>query len=139
MSAAPEPPLPFTEDIDTGGFWRLAAEGKLSVRTCSACGTLLHLPKLYCHECGSWESDWREIEPTGTLHTWTVAVQQLHPAFPAPYTVVLVDLDGAPGARLIGHIAGAPDLQAGMPMRAIFHEAEPGVTLVQWEPITELE
>jgi len=127
-------PLPYTDDIDTGGFWQAAADGRLVVGVCLSCESVLHLPKAYCHVCGSWETGWREVSPTGTLYTWTVVRQQLHPAFPAPSTMVLVDLDDAPGTRLLGSIAGTPELRAGMPMRARFDEAVPGVRLVQWEP-----
>ena len=130
----PSPPLPVVDDVDTGGFWQAAAQGRVVVCACRSCAAVLHLPKAYCHFCGSWDIEWREVAPTGTLHSWTVVRQDLHPAFPAPYTTVLVDLDDAPGARLVGHLKGVPELTMGMPMRARFDEAEPGVVVVNWEP-----
>jgi len=47
--------------------------------------------------------------------------------------VVLVDLDDAPGARLVGYLPGEPDLRMGMAMRAEF-EPRGDTTLVQWVP-----
>ena len=134
MSTLNNAPLPLTDDLDTSGFWKAATEGKISIRTCAVCEAVLHLPKLYCHNCQSWKTYWRDVRPTGTLYSWTVTVQQLHPAFPTPYTVMLVELDDAKDARLIGYLEGTPELKIGMPMRANFIDAEPGVTLVQWKP-----
>ena len=65
---------------------------------------------------------------------WTVVDHQVHPAYPVPYTIVLVDLDDAPGVRLVGHLPGSPDLHDGMPMRVRFDEVADGVVLPQWEP-----
>ena len=104
----PTPLLPVTDDRDTGGFFEAAARGELVVRACSSCGTVLHLPRAYCRTCGSWDGEWRAVGGTGTLHSWTVADHQVHPAYPVPYTIVLVDLDDAPGVRLLGHLPGQP-------------------------------
>jgi uncharacterized OB-fold protein len=132
MDAA-TPLLPVTDDRDTGGFFEAARRGELVVRACSSCGAVLHVPRAYCRACGSWEGEWRPVAGTGTLHTWTVVDHQVHPAYPVPYTVVLVDLDDAP-VRLVGHLSGSPDLRDGMAMRVRFDEVGDGVVLPQWEP-----
>jgi uncharacterized OB-fold protein len=127
-------PIPNTTDHDTAGYWEAASRGELAIRMCSSCNQVLHLPKAYCHACGSWETDWRVVPPTGTLYTWTTTERELRPGFEPPYTVVLVDLDGAPGARLVGYLAGRPELEIGMPMRAYFENGPGDVLLPQWEP-----
>jgi len=133
VRAAPLPPAPVTDDEDTGGYWQAAAEGRLVVRTCVSCGGVLHLPKPYCHHCGSWDTSWREARSTGTLYSWTVVHHQIHAAFPTPYTVVLVELDDPPGVRLIGHLESTPELHEGMAMQVRFHEVVPGATIPDWE------
>ena len=70
----------------------------------------------------------------GALYAWTVVEHPTHPAYPVPYTVVLVDVDGAPGVRLVGHLPGRPDLEAGQRMRLRFDETGEGVVLPNWEP-----
>ena len=125
--------LPVGDDRDTGGFFDAARRGELAVRACSTCGAFLHVPRAYCRSCGSWEGEWRVVAGTGTLHSWTVVDHQVHPAYPVPYTIVLVDLDAAPGVRLVGDLPGSPDLHAGMPMRVRFDELADGVVLPQWE------
>lgn len=126
-------PIPVTDDADTGGFWEASAEGVVRVRRCDACAAVLHLPRVYCHRCGSWKSSWQDVRPTGTLYTWTTTYRELRPGFTPPYTVVLVDLDDAPGARLVGYLPGEPHLRTGMAMRAEF-ESRGDSTLVQWVP-----
>lgn len=127
--------VPDTTDPDHAGFWEAARRGRLAVRACRACGTVLHLPRPYCRTCGGWDVAWRPVAGTGTLYSWTVARHAGHPAFPPPYTIVLVDLDAPPGVRFAGHLPGAPELEAGMPMRAVFRPIDgTDVVLPQWEP-----
>jgi uncharacterized OB-fold protein len=105
------PLLPVTDDLDTGGFFEAAARGDLAIRRCNGCDAVLHVPRAYCRRCGSWEGRWWPVAPTGTAYSWCVVEHAVHPAFPAPYTVVLVDLDDLPGTRLIGHLPGTPALE----------------------------
>ncbi len=128
------PLQPVVDDHDTGGFFEAAARGELVVRACSGCGSVLHVPRAYCRACGSWEGEWRPAGTTGTLHSFTVADHQVHPAYPVPYTIVLVDLDDVPGVRLLGHLDGNPDLTIGMPMDVRFDDLADGVVLPNWEP-----
>jgi uncharacterized OB-fold protein len=126
--------LPVDDDHDTGGFWAAAKEHQLVVRACTACGAILHVPRAYCHTCGSWEGHWRRMSGHGRVYSWTTVEHQVHPAYPAPYTVVLVELIDAPGVRLVGYLPGAPELAEGQPMRVWFEELDDGVVLPQWEP-----
>ncbi|MCW2495138.1 OB-fold domain-containing protein [Jatrophihabitans sp.] len=129
-------PLPMTEDEDTSGYWQAASEGRLVVQECLSCHAVLHLPKPFCHHCESWDVGWREVSGDGTVFSWTVVEHQVHAAFPVPYTIVLVELVDAPGARLIGHLDGAPELTVGQPLRVRFVEPEPGVTVPTWELVS---
>jgi uncharacterized protein len=125
--------LPVVDDVDTGGFFEAAQRGELVVRRCEGCGAVLHLPRAYCHACGSWDGRWAPVAGTGTLHSWTVVEHQVHPAYPAPYTVVLVQLDDV-AARLVGWLPGRPELAPGQPMRVWFETVDDGVVLPQWAP-----
>lgn len=127
-------PLPVTDDRESAGFYEAAARGELALLFCDGCERVQHLPRQYCSACGSRTSSWRAVAPTGRLYSWTVAEHTVHPAFPAPYTVVLVDVDGAPGARLLGYLPGAPELAEGQAMEAWFEDAGEGVVLPQWRP-----
>jgi len=128
------PLLPVEDDRDTAGFFAAARRGELALRFCVSCGTLLHLPRQACFACGGTESTWRPVATTGRLHAHTVVTHQVHPAFPAPYTVVLVDLDGC-DARLVGSLPGARELAVGTPMRVRFDRDPSGTVVPTWEEI----
>lgn len=125
--------VPVTVDHDTGGFFQAAAEGRLVVRACSQCGRVLHLPMPYCHACGSWEGEWRELVGTARLYSWTTVEHQVHPAYPVPYTIVLVEPTDAPEARFVGHLPGTHDLVDGQLMEVWFEDVD-GTILPQWRP-----
>lgn len=135
-AAAPARPLPVTDDRDTGGFFEAARRRELVVRVCNDCGHVLHLPRAYCHYCGSWSGRWEQVSGRGRLSTWTTVEHQVHPAFPVPYTVVLVEIDDKPGVRLVGRLDGAPELVPGQAMEAWFEDAGDGVVLPQWRPVS---
>lgn len=126
--------LPVTDDIDTGGFFAAAADGKIAVCHCGSCGTVLHMPRAYCHVCGAFEPAWQDVAPTGTVYSFIVVTHQVHPAFPVPHTIVLVELDDRPSVRLMGHLDGRPDIAIGQRMVATFDQLAEGVWLPRWSP-----
>ena len=126
--------LPYDADRETAGFFQAAGEGRLVYRACDDCNHALHPPTDYCPKCGGWNTSWRDAKGTGKLHTWTTVMHQIHPDYPAPYTLVVVELDEAPEVRLVGRLDGEPELQAGMPMQVWFERLGDGPTLPQWKP-----
>jgi hypothetical protein len=128
---AAELPVPLTEDVDTGGFWQASANGAVAIRRCNQCQAMLHLPKSYCHHCGSWDTGWHEVSGRGRVYSWTTTHRELRPGFTPPYTVVLVELEDAPEARYVGYLPGEPPLSVGMPVTARF-DARGDATLVNW-------
>ncbi|NWG52850.1 MAG: OB-fold domain-containing protein [Hydrogenophilaceae bacterium] len=129
--------LPYTADRETGRFFEAAAEGKLVFRACNACNHALHPPTAHCPYCQSWDTGWRESNGVGRLHAWTVVAHQIHPAFPAPYTLVVVELEDAPEVRLMGRLDGAPALHPGQRMQVWFEKLDDGAALPQWRPASE--
>jgi uncharacterized OB-fold protein len=125
-------PVPVADDHDTGGFFDAAARGAIGVLHCAACDDALHLPRPYCHACDSWDVQWRDHLPRGVVHSFTVIEHPIHPAFPVPYTVLLIDLEDAPGVRLIGHVDGAPDVAVDDRVVAEFDDVREGVVVPRW-------
>lgn len=126
------PLAPVGDDHDTGGFFAAARRGELALRFCGDCDQLLHLPRQVCFRCGGVQSEWRAVPGRGRLHAWTTVTHQVHPAFPTPYTVVLIDLEGG-DARLVGSLPGQPELRVGQPMRVRFDRTPDGTTVPNWE------
>ena len=127
--------VPAVDDRDTGGYFEAARRGELVVRMCNGCGKILHMPVAYCHRCGSWDGRWEPVSGRGRVYSWTTVDHQVHPAYPVPYTIVLVELEDHPEVRLIGHIPGSPQLTPGQPMRVRFETVGDGVVIPEWEPV----
>jgi uncharacterized OB-fold protein len=126
-------PLPVVDDVDTGPFFEAAKRHELVVQMCSRCGAVLHLPRAYCQDCGSWDTRWQVTNGRGRVYSWTVAEHQVLASMAVPYTIVLVELEEYPTARFLGYMSGDVDLEVGEPMQVWFEELADGVVLPQWE------
>jgi uncharacterized OB-fold protein len=124
-----EMPLP-AASRESLPWWQAAAEHRLVVQHCTGCGQLRHPPGPLCPACRSFESDWLELPGTGTVYTYTVVRQQFLPA-EVPYVVVAVDLDDAPGVRLISNLVDcAPeDLRIGQRVEVVWEDMGPELAL----------
>lgn len=132
-----ETPTPVVDDPDTGGFWRAAHRGALAVQWCSRCEQPVHLPRPQCPRCASVDLGWRDVDGTATVYSWAVVRHPVHPAFPVPYTVALVELTDHPAVRLMAHFDGIPPLREGQPVRCHPRPDSTGVMIPQWEPVTD--
>lgn len=124
--------LPVVDDHDTGGFFAAAREGHLTIRRCNGCDAVLHMPRAYCRHCGSWDGRWHAVSGRGSIYSWTVVAHQVHPRYPVPYTVILVELDDVPAVRFIGRLDGAADLEPGQPVVVEMVDHGDGVVLPEW-------
>ena len=121
------------DDHDTSGVFEAALRGELVVRTCHDCGATLHLPRQLCRDCGSERTGWQVVSGQAHVTSWTVVEHQVHPDFPTPYTVLLVELDDHEDVRFVGHLPGRPVIRAGAPVRVRFERLDDITALPQWE------
>ena len=123
----PSKPTPPDNDLSRP-FWAAAAQGRLVLQACAACGKCRHYPRLLCDHCYSDAVTWQPATGLGRLHSWTVAHHAFHPAFAdeLPYTLVTVDLDE--GVRALGRWRGDAVLRIGLAVRGGF-ETETGGAL----------
>jgi uncharacterized protein len=113
-----ERPVPDQSDPDTGEFWRLAQDGRLTYQVCAGCGQVVFYPRAHCPHCGRDDLRVHDSAGDGTLYSYTVIRQTPDPAFrgDAPYIVALVDL--AEGFRILTqHRAEPSDPVVGQPVR----------------------
>lgn len=102
-------------------YWESLEHGELRLPRCSGCGRWTWPAHWRCGECGSWDFGWEAVEARGTVYSWTrtwYAFDRTKARGPdVPYVVVLAEVDGAGGARLMGVLAGAEDgLRIGAPV-----------------------
>lgn len=125
-------PLPALDPVSSV-YWRAAAEGRLLIQHCPACGQRQHYPRAVCTRCGG-TPEWEEASGRGTVHTFTVIRQNGAPGFrdDGPYVVAMIELEEGP--RLMGNVSHPVDeVYVGMAVRAYVALAEPDVGVVQWE------
>lgn len=121
-------PVPVPSDVSRP-YWEAAAEGRLVLQCCAACGTVRHYPRLLCSNCYSDAVVWKPASGRGTIHSWTVAHHAYHPAFidELPYVLVTVDLEE--GVRALGRWRGEAALAIGQPVQGAFEARENGTDL----------
>ena len=106
MSAAPPLPPKPVADRDTQPFWDAVAEHRLVVQRCASCGAWIWQPRPLCPRCHAPELAWTQVSGDARVVSWTA----LHPPVLAvwadklPFVVMLVELDDAPGVRLVGQL-----------------------------------
>ncbi|MFY4719072.1 Zn-ribbon domain-containing OB-fold protein [Streptomyces sp. LaBMicrA B280] len=126
MSDGPRPDLP-EADAFTRPYWAAAADGRLLIRRCAACGRAHHYPREFCPHCWSEDVAWEQATGRATLYTWSTVHRNDLPPFAArtPYIAAVVDL--AEGPRMMTQVvdAGEAELSAGMPLRVAFTDGKP--------------
>ena len=135
-------PVPVASGIDRPYFEALV-EHRLLVPRCSSCQSWQWPPEVMCHRCRSFDMAWEEVPPEGAVFSWT---RVWHPAREGleqavPYIVLVVELDGAPGVRLVGNLLGerTQPVAIGDPVTGVFedHEGADRYTLLQWQKAGE--
>lgn len=122
-SAAVGIPPAVTEE--TEAFWAAAADGRLLVERCTACGAESFPPYGICRDCRSRATGPVEITGPGRVYSLTVNHQRWMPGLDVPYALVLVEFPGHPGVRVFGRLRGCPPEAAAIGM-AVEVGFEPG-------------
>ena len=103
---------------------------------CTGCGQLRHLPKPWCPECLSKEFTWSTLSGRGEVYSYTIMHRAPATSFQhdIPYAVALVELEE--GVRMISNLVGCPieEVRIGMPVRAVYEDVTPEVTLFKFTP-----
>ncbi|MER7403907.1 OB-fold domain-containing protein [Streptomyces sp. NPDC000070] len=115
-------------DAFTRTYWEAAAEGRLLIRRCRACGRAHHYPREFCPHCWSEDVAWETASGRATLYTWSVVHRNDLPPFAdrTPYVAAVVDL--AEGPRMMTEVVGlgsAAELSAGAVLEVAFREGIP--------------
>jgi uncharacterized protein len=135
MSAAMRFDLPVIED-DTRPFWEAAREGRLLIRSCSACGAQHYYPRPFCPSCWSDQVEWVEASGRASLYTWSTVYRNDLPPFrdELPYVAVVVEL--AEGPRMMTRLVDCPSerIEMGMDLEAVFETVADDVTRVVFRP-----
>ena len=117
-------PLPDTGWAPAAPFWAAAAQQRLSLPRCDACGRLVWYPADACRRCGGTDQTWVALSGRGTLFSWVVVHQQFLAQYEPPYVTALVAVDEDPAVRLATRLVDidpvAPDLVMDQPVEVTF-------------------
>jgi uncharacterized protein len=89
--------------------WDALRAGRLVLQRCRGCRCWTWAPQPICPSCHSFDIGWEDVDPVGTVYSWTRTWQPFAPESTGhlPYVVVLVELPAAGGRRVMGVLTGA--------------------------------
>ena len=133
-------PLP-QPSADNAAFYEAARRGELRFQRCSDCAAFRHYPRPACPHCLSRDFTWERSSGRGTVYTWTIVRGPTLPAFrdKLPYNVVDVRMDE--GVHFVSEVLDcAPEeIEAGMPVEAVFVPVSDDITLVKFRRVRGAE
>ena len=115
---------------ETQHFWDAAAEGKLLIKKCTACGEPHFYPRTHCPFCFSDKTEWVEASGRGTVYTYSVMRRA-----PIPYAIAYVTLQE--GVSMMTNIVDC-DLDAikiGQAVRLVFKPSDGGPPVPMFTPV----
>lgn len=113
--------LPRINEVNRGHF-EAAAQGRLAVRECTACGLLFHYPRPFCPRCHSAELTWTDLCGDATVLVAAVVSRPPWNDLPRParYSVVVVRLAEGPQMLSTVECCDPAAVVPGMAVRAAF-------------------
>ena len=121
--------------FDNMGFWEGVQENKLVFEKCKSCGVWIHPPRPMCPKCHSIEKEWAPSTGKGTVYSFVTYRESPHPAFKAPYSVVLVEMEE--GVRLVSNMVDIEpeEISIGMPVELVFDKIDDDITLPKFRKV----
>jgi uncharacterized OB-fold protein len=132
-ASRPRPKL----ERDTKGYWEALRNHQLVIQRCLECQAFRHHPRPMCPECHSLNFEWAPVSGRGTVYSYSIVTQLLHPywADRIPYNVVLVELEE--GIRIVSSLVDCPNqsIQIGMPVTVVFEDVSEEISLPMFKPL----
>ncbi|HKD67642.1 MAG TPA: Zn-ribbon domain-containing OB-fold protein [Candidatus Binataceae bacterium] len=119
---------------DLKPFFDAARGHKLAVQKCDKCGQLRFPPAPLCLACDSDQASWVTVSGRGQVFSFTIMHRAYHPAFKAPYTLAVIELNE--GVKITSNVIGIEPskVKCGMPVEVVFDKLNEEVTLPKFRP-----
>jgi uncharacterized protein len=125
-----------TIEPETQPFWDAAAEERLVIQRCDACGAWQYYPRPFCKTCWTEGVQWAEASGRATLYTFSIVRRNDLPPFgdQVPYVAAIVDLEEGP--RMVSEVVDCPldQVEIGMPLVATYRDLAEGLKLPIFRP-----
>lgn len=115
---------------DIAAYFEAAAEGRLLIKGCRACGRLHHYPRSICPHCMSDDTGWVPSRGEGRVYTYSV----LRVGTPTPFALAYVRLDE--GVTMMTNIVDCDldALRVDLPVRVVFKPSADGTMVPMFAP-----
>jgi uncharacterized protein len=77
-------------------FWNYTKQKDFRLQQCSECGKFRWPPGPTCDRCLSDEFEWTPMAGRGKVMSWTTFRRGYFPEYPAPHTIIVLELDEGP-------------------------------------------
>jgi uncharacterized protein len=120
---------------DTARYWAAAAEGRLEIQRCNACGKHYFYPRPFCRYCNSGDVEWTEVSGRARLASYVISERPMRRFEPVTPIIAIVELEEGPRMMTdIVEIEPDPELLTlDMPLQVRFHRRD-DVTLPVFAP-----
>jgi uncharacterized protein len=122
-----------TPNAWTQPFWAAAAEHRLVVPRCTACGTYRFPPSPFCFRCRAQDIKWVAQPGAGSIYAFTVIRHAVIGALAdaLPLIAAIVELPDTDGSRLVGNVVDAsPDeMFTGRAVTLDWYDVRPGTSI----------
>lgn len=118
---------PFESRVDFP-YWEGIGRRELRIQRCAGCQSWAWPADWRCPRCGGYEFYWEAVEPVGRVYSWVRTRRPFVEAYAdlVPYVNVLVELEQAGGARIMGLLTGSEQgLGVGAELAGTFQAASP--------------
>ena len=121
-------------NAETKPFWDATLEGKLMLPKCTACGTVIWYPRLFCPECSGFTIDWIEATGRGTIYSYTINRRGQGEYRDQTFVLAYVELDEGP--RMLTNIVDCDpeSVSIGQKVEVVFHDTGHGAALPRFTP-----
>jgi uncharacterized OB-fold protein len=120
---------------ETQHFWDGTRVGELRLQRCDECQHTYFPPRPFCPLCSSRSVSVIKASGRGRLFSYVIN-QRPHPAWDAPYSIAIVELDEGP--RMMSNVIDCPQtpeaLVLDMPLEVTFERLSDDISLPLFRP-----
>jgi uncharacterized protein len=122
-----------TPNVWTQPFWDAAAQHRLELPQCRACGAFRFPPSPFCWRCRAQDVDWVEHDGAGDIYSFTVVRHAVIPDVrdALPVIAAVVELPRTDGCRLVGNVVDCePEaVRVGLPVTLDWYDVRAGTSV----------
>jgi uncharacterized OB-fold protein len=129
-------PLPRPTPV-TQPFWDALNQGIVKIQQCNDCSNWIFYPRSHCTRCLSPDLEWKKINGTGIIYTYTAPDHVPTASFfkdELPQKIVVVELDEGPRVPSSMVNVNMEDIRIGMRVKPFLDKVSDNITLLRFEP-----